>query len=92
MVLSRVLEYPKFDFTDNGKGEFYAALLGRMTVVRPTEDIDAIESDPDDNAFLACAVAGGAEYIVSGDGDLLELTEYRGIAIVIPDEFLRQQE
>jgi putative PIN family toxin of toxin-antitoxin system len=29
--------------------------------------------DPDDDAVLACALAGNAEAIVSGDADLLTL-------------------
>jgi predicted nucleic acid-binding protein len=31
-----------------------------------------------------------ADYIVSGDDDLLELEEFRGVSIVTPEEFLRQ--
>jgi len=38
--------------------------------------------DPDDNKFLDCAVAGSADYIVSGDADLLSLREVQGIPIV----------
>lgn len=88
--LMRVMEYPKFDFTEDEKAAFHAAILSRATVVQPTETIAEIDSDPDDNAFLACAVAGEADYIISGDRDLLELEEYRDIAIVTPDEFLRK--
>jgi putative PIN family toxin of toxin-antitoxin system len=44
--------------------------------------------DPDDNKYLACAVDGSAEYLVSGDKDLLELKAYQGIPIVRPSRFL----
>ncbi|HEX8228447.1 MAG TPA: putative toxin-antitoxin system toxin component, PIN family, partial [Chloroflexia bacterium] len=57
--------------------------------VHPTVPIDAIASDPDDNKFLECAVAGGADYIVSGDKHLLSLGEYEGIRILSPADFLR---
>jgi predicted nucleic acid-binding protein len=37
---------------------------------------------------LECALEGRAQYIVSGDKDLLELKEFRGIRIVRATEFL----
>ena len=45
--------------------------------------------DPDDNMVLECALEGHAQYIVSGDMDLLELKEFHGIRIVRAAEFLR---
>jgi putative PIN family toxin of toxin-antitoxin system len=44
--------------------------------------IRAVAADLDDNKFIEAAVAGGAEFIVSGDKHLLELREYDGIHIV----------
>jgi len=44
--------------------------------------------DPDDNLLLSLAVDGHADYVVSGDKDLLDLTEIQGIPIVTPAEFL----
>jgi putative PIN family toxin of toxin-antitoxin system len=37
--------------------------------------------DPEDDAILGCAVEGEADYLVTGDKDLLVLKEYRGIRI-----------
>lgn len=46
-------------------------------------------SDPDEDKFLATAVGGHADYLVTGDvGDLLHLQEYKGVAIVSPREFV----
>lgn len=45
-------------------------------------------SDPDDDKFLAAAVGGRAEYLVTGDvGDLLDLHKYKDVTIVSPREF-----
>jgi len=55
--------------------------------VKPTEDIAAVDADPDDDKFLEAAVAGDAAYLVSGDQHLLALGSFRGIDIVDPRAF-----
>jgi uncharacterized protein len=49
--------------------------------VFPTQTIDAILEDPDDNRVLECAVAAGSRYMVIGD-TLLRLGRYGGIQIM----------
>ena len=44
--------------------------------------------DPKDDKFLACAVEGGAHYLISSDRDLLDMRRYRDVAIVNPGQFL----
>lgn len=45
------------------------ALLNRSNVIRvvPTYFFNLIESDPDDNKFVDCAICGSAELIVTND-------------------------
>ncbi|MBI4504907.1 MAG: putative toxin-antitoxin system toxin component, PIN family [Chloroflexi bacterium] len=58
-------------------------------VVEPQETLAVITEDPTDNRVLECAVAGAADYIVSGDvRHLLPLQEYRGIQVLSPTAFL----
>lgn len=66
--------------------EFLAMLSEGEDVVfvTPGERIREVVADPEDDKFLACAVAAGAEVIVSGDRHLLDLGQFRGIAIVDP--------
>ena len=45
--------------------------------------------DPDDDKFIDCALAMHADYLVSGDQDLLDLKGTVDIEIVSPREFLR---
>ncbi len=48
-----------------------------------------VSSDPDDDKFLAAAVGGRADYLVTGDvGDLLHLHKYKDVAMVSPREFV----
>jgi len=69
-----------------------AFLLARYTqlatLIAPSEITAAELRDPNDNLVLACALAARAEFIVSGDQDLLVLKAYRHIRIVNAAEAL----
>lgn len=43
--------------------------------------------DRDDDHVLACALAAKAEYLVTGDSDLLEIKNFQGVKIVTPRGF-----
>jgi len=44
--------------------------------------------DPDDDKFLACAIASNCNVIVSGDKHLLNASGYRGVKVVRPRKFV----
>ena len=65
-----------------------AVLLSELGLtVRPRRKLRVVKDDPD-NRVLECAVAGRADVIVTGDKDLLELREYRGIRIISLRQYL----
>ncbi len=43
--------------------------------------------DSDDDNILSCMIAGKADFLVTGDTDLLDLKEYKGKRIITPREF-----
>lgn len=45
--------------------------------------------DHNDNEVLACALEASADYIISGDKDLLVLKEFHGIRIISPADFVK---
>jgi len=49
---------------------------------------EAVCDDPDDDKFFACAIAGGANLIVSGDKHLSKMSGYQGIEVVRPRQFV----
>jgi putative PIN family toxin of toxin-antitoxin system len=87
-----VLRYPRLrklhGWTDIQIEEFVDGLRAAATVVAGDVEVSVVADDPDDNVILACAVEGGADYIVSGDVHLLNLKTYRGIRLVTAREFM----
>lgn len=54
--------------------------------------LPGVTRDPKDDPVVACAVEGQADYIVSGDQDLLVLGEYEGVQVVTPRRFVELSE
>ena len=63
----------------------FLADLGEM--VEPRQTLRVLADEPD-NRILECAVAGGADLIVTGDRAMLAEAEFRGIRIVSLREYL----
>jgi len=88
----RVLEYPKiarFHRWPRPRVEEFVAEFGYLGIMTPGDlRLDIVRDDPSDNRYLECAVEGMADYLVSGDQDLLEVQEYAGVLIVTPKTFL----
>ena len=56
-----------------------------------TQDLSKpVCNDPDDDKFLACAIASGSRIIVSGDKHLLKVSGFLGIEIIKPNEFIKR--
>jgi putative PIN family toxin of toxin-antitoxin system len=63
-------------------------VLAAAELVPVTERV-VICRDPKDDKFLELAVSGHADFIVSGDADLLVLRPFRGIPIITPAAFVQ---
>lgn len=86
----RVLVRPKFKFTAKEIEDLGSLIFERAIICNPTQKI-TICQDKDDNKFIECALKGEAQYIVSGDFDLLILKKFKNIEIISPAEFLKRQ-
>jgi uncharacterized protein len=70
-------------------GTMHSELSSLATLVRRLPRVDA-SPDPDDNLVLATALAGRADYLVTGDkADLLRLGRCESTLIVSASDFLR---
>lgn len=88
---ARVLQYErlqKYIRIQTGAAEMLNMLREEAQIVGPLPDISA-SPDPDDNAIIATAIAGQADWLISGDKkDLLSLGEVEGVAILTVREAL----
>ncbi len=65
-------------------------IKGIAMFIKPDVSLSVIRNDVSDNRILECAVAGDAQYIVTGDKNhLLPLKKYKNIKIISPAEFLK---
>lgn len=87
--LEDVLQRPKFNKTRilYLRLEFLRLYLSRFETVIVSKSVTDCR-DPDDNKFLELALSGNADFIITGDDDLLNLHPWRGIAILSPADYL----
>lgn len=84
--LYRVLHYPRilkqFKPAKEDVDEFIGLILERALLTQGRYSLRKIKEDPTDDMFLACALEGQADFIVSRDPHLRNLKEFQGIQIV----------
>ena len=79
-----------FKYTEQEVETILEKILLFVQIIEPSEKLDIIKADPEDNKILECAVASTAEYILSYDKKhLLILKEFQGILILTPEQFLK---
>jgi len=64
-----------------------ALLVQNATIVPDTPLPGPVCDDPDDDKFLACALASGTDIVVSGDKKLRAVSGYEGVHVLTPRQF-----
>ncbi len=67
-----------------------AWIVAKSVLVQPMPLTGKLSRDPDDNVFVASAVAARAALLVTQDRDLLALEKPFGVRIVTPVQLLRE--
>ncbi len=86
-VLSRPKIVNKYRIVPSDRHAFLE-LLSAEALLLPHGQAPGVCRDPDDDYLLGCAAAGGADYLVTGDDDLLAVRQFRDVAIVDARAFL----
>jgi uncharacterized protein len=95
-VLTREKIYKKYAISKKEIEKFITELRFSTTAISPT-DIDFLpirSRDPKDDKFLACALGGNCDYLITGDEDLLILNgkpELGKLQIIKAAEFLKRK-
>jgi putative PIN family toxin of toxin-antitoxin system len=86
--MSHVVVYPRIAsrlrLSDAEVDLILAALLSQAEVVRGDLRLPGVSRDPKDDPL----VEGAADYLVSGDADLLDLGKHENTRVVTPREFV----
>lgn len=90
--LLRALAYPKFKLSAAEQQELLADYLPYCATVRMPVKLPAIPHcrDPFDAPFLQLASAGKADYLITGDKDLLSLASRFTCPIITAEQFLNK--
>jgi len=86
--LRRVVAYPKLKFSASLQAKILEFAFCWSVFVPHAEPVSVVAADPDDDKFIACAIAAGASHIISGDPHLLAIGSYQNIRIQTPALFL----
>ena len=90
--LAHVISYPRIAsrlrMGESDVEAILAALLSQADITPGELALPGVTRDPKDDAIVACAVEGEADFVVSGDQDLLVLGVYEGIQVAAPRRFL----
>lgn len=86
VALPRIRE--KYHLGEEDIEALLALLALRGELVSPVRRVKACR-DPDDDMVIEAALEGKAEWVVTGDGDLLILEKFEGIRFVPPRTFLQ---
>lgn len=83
-----VLTRPKFGLPQNVIDDLAGYIFRRSVFVVPAVVSPIVLADPDDDKFLAAAIGGNADVVVSGDRHLLAIEKFEGIPIMTVRAFL----
>ncbi|MGR3177075.1 MAG: putative toxin-antitoxin system toxin component, PIN family [Candidatus Anammoxibacter sp.] len=77
----------KFHFPSSLVSEIETTLRNNSKVSNPPLLTQSFCRDPDDDNILSLAKYADVDYLITGDKDLLELSNYESIPIITPKEF-----
>lgn len=91
LEILKVLHYPKIleilRKLEISERDILRILANNSKRIVPSVKLWVIEEDSTDNIMLECAMAAGADVIVSGDKHLLNLGKYKKTRVMAPREF-----
>ncbi len=85
-----VLQRKKFNFSLSITRQIINEIDAISEFIIPRKSHHVVMRDPDDNIIIDCAVEAKADYIITGDEDILVLKNFKDIKIVNPRDFVER--
>jgi len=89
--ISHVLTHPKLKKIYQAEGlrreDLIETILKIAKFVKVTKKDNVVREHPADDKFLSCALAAGADYVISGDKHLLKIVRHGKTKILSVNEF-----
>jgi len=86
--IAKVMMRPKFKSGPQIIDKYIKTIENIGKKVFITGEIKGVCRDKDDDNKIECGILCGADYIITGDNDLLILEKYKGIKIITAKEYL----
>ena len=86
--IASVIARPKFSVNDEYIALFIRSIEEVANSVVLIGVVQNVCRDRNDDKILECALLANADYIITGDADLLTLKKYRNIRIITPNEYI----
>jgi predicted nucleic acid-binding protein len=67
----------------------FVDIVDIVEIVEIAVEVSGVCRGPDDDKFIACALAASADFIVSGDKDLSDIAKYKAVRIVRAADLLK---
>jgi putative PIN family toxin of toxin-antitoxin system len=81
-------DYFRFRFKEEQAATALELHRDRAMMVVPADTVRNVADDEEDDLVLATAIAGSADYLVTGDKGLLRIGSFEGVTILDPRAFL----
>ncbi|MFH1773453.1 MAG: putative toxin-antitoxin system toxin component, PIN family [Methanobacteriota archaeon] len=88
--LRKTLQLKKFNLAKEEINGLVRIIYYLAEIVEINKKFDAALRDEEDRIVTDCALNGKANFIVTGDEDLLSLGSVRGVKIISPKEFVEK--
>ena len=88
--IASVMARPKFNVNDVYVARFIRSIEEIANHITLTGIVQHVCRDSKDDKILECALLANADYIITGDIDLLTLKEFQGIKIVTANEYVNR--
>ena len=75
-----------FKFSKNEARKIIEKILLFVELIEPTQKVNVIKDDPDDNKIIECAIESSSDFIITYDRHLLKIGKYKDVKIVKPED------